>query len=62
MNDGSFEKLVNGTVTPQGMPYCAGYACGYHMIKQYLKKTGKSVVEAALIPASDILKEIDDFW
>lgn len=37
MNDGSFEKLVNGTVTPQGMPYCAGYACGYHMIKQYLK-------------------------
>jgi uncharacterized protein YjaZ len=47
---------------PQGMPYCAGYACGYHMIKHYLKKTGKSVVEATLIPASDILKEIEDFW
>lgn len=47
---------------PQGMPYCAGYACGYHMIKHYLKKTGKSVVEATLTPASDILKEIEDFW
>ena len=47
---------------PQGMPYCAGYACGYHMIKHYLKKTGKSIVEATLTPASDILKEIEDFW
>lgn len=46
----------------QGMPYCAGYACGYHMIKHYLKKTGKSIVEATLTPASDILKEIEDFW
>ncbi|WP_423243751.1 DUF2268 domain-containing putative Zn-dependent protease [Clostridium estertheticum] len=21
------------------LPYCAGYACGYHMVKHYLKKT-----------------------
>lgn len=47
---------------PQGMPYCAGYACGYHMIKHYLKKTGKSIVEATLTSAGDILKEIEDFW
>lgn len=47
---------------PQGMPYCAGYACGYHMIKYYLKKTGKSIVVATLTSASDILKEIEDFW
>lgn len=46
----------------QGMPYCAGYACGYHMIKHYLKKTGKSIVEATLTPASDIVKEIEGFW
>ena len=47
---------------PQGMPYCAGYACGYHMIKHYLKKTGKSIEEATLMPADKILKEIEDFW
>ncbi|KGM92855.1 Zn-dependent protease [Clostridium novyi A str. 4552] len=47
---------------PQGMPYCAGYACGYYMIKHYLKKTGKSIVEATLTPSSNILKEIEDFW
>ncbi|MGL5087731.1 MAG: DUF2268 domain-containing protein, partial [Clostridium sp.] len=46
----------------QGMPYCAGYACGYHMIKYYLKKTGKSIVEATLIPGVNILKEIEGFW
>lgn len=47
---------------PQGMPYCAGYACGYHMIKHYLKKTGNSIVEATLIPAGEILKEVENFW
>lgn len=47
---------------PVGLPYCAGYACGYHMIKHYLKKTGKSIVEATLTPASEIMKEIEDFW
>ena len=24
---------------PVGLPYCAGYACGYLLIKHYLKKT-----------------------
>lgn len=47
---------------PQGMPYCAGYACGYHMIKYYIKKTGKSILEATITPAGDILKEIEGFW
>lgn len=47
---------------PVGLPYCAGYACGYHMIKYYLKKTGKSIVEATLLPYKDIIKEIKDFW
>jgi len=47
---------------PVGLPYCAGYACGYYMIKYYLKKTGKSIVEATLTPASEILKEIEGFW
>jgi uncharacterized protein YjaZ len=47
---------------PIGMPYCAGYACGYAMIKHYLKKTGKSIYEATIIPTADIMKEMEDFW
>ena len=47
---------------PVGLPYCAGYACGYHMIKYYLKKTGKSIIEATKIPADEILKEVEGFW
>lgn len=47
---------------PVGMPYCAGYACGYHLVKYYLKKTGKSIVEATLTPSKEILKEAEGFW
>jgi len=47
---------------PVGLPYCAGYACGYHLIKYYLKKTGKSIVEATILPASEILEAVEDFW
>jgi Predicted Zn-dependent protease len=47
---------------PVGLPYCAGYACGYYMIKHYLKKTGKSIEEATLLPASEIMKDMEDFW
>ncbi len=49
-------------VEPIGMPYCAGYACGYQLIKHYLKKTGKTIFEATITPTADILKEIEDFW
>lgn len=45
-----------------GMPYCAGYACGYHLVKYYLRKTGKSIIEATLIPAPEILEETQEFW
>ena len=47
---------------PVGLPYCAGYACGYYLIKYYLRKTGKSIVEATLIPSQEILKETQEFW
>lgn len=47
---------------PVGMPYCGGYACGYALIAHYLKKTGKSIFEATITPATDILKETEDFW
>lgn len=45
-----------------GLPYCAGYACGYHLVKHYLKKTGKSVIEATLLSANEILETAKDFW
>lgn len=47
---------------PVGLPYCAGYACGYHMIKYYLEKTNKSIVEATLLPYSEIIEGIKEFW
>lgn len=55
-----FAKLQN--YFPVGLPYCAGYACGYYMIKHYLNKTGKSIEEATMMPAIEIMKEIEDFW
>ena len=56
------ETAVLLNYSPVGLPYCAGYACGYHMIKYYLQKTGKSIIEATLTPADEILKEVEDFW
>ena len=56
------ETAVLLNYSPVGLPYCAGYACGYHMIKYYLQKTGKSIIEVTLIPADEILKEVEDFW
>lgn len=47
---------------PVGMPYCGGYACGYALIRYYLKKTGNSVFDATILPAGDILKNAEDFW
>lgn len=47
---------------PVGLPFCAGYACGYYLIKHYLKKTGKTIIEATLTPTSEILEAVEDFW
>lgn len=48
--------------TPVGLPYCAGYACGYHLIKYYLKKTKKSIIEATITSSEEILKDSEGFW
>lgn len=56
------EIAVLQNYPPVGLPYCAGYACGYHLVKHYLNKTGKSIVEATLLPASEILDASQDFW
>ena len=45
-----------------GMAYCGGYACGYALIRHYLKKTGKTIYEATITPTEEILKDTQDFW
>ncbi|WP_238653150.1 DUF2268 domain-containing protein [Paenibacillus piscarius] len=47
---------------PVNMPYSAGYACGYHLIKYYLRATGKTIWEATITPAAQILEEAKGFW
>lgn len=45
-----------------GMPYCAGYACGYWLVKHYLWKTGQNIYAATVAPTETILRETEDFW
>lgn len=42
-----------------GIPYCGGYAAGYHAIQAHLRKTGKTVAEVtkAFIEGEDIVKQ-----
>ncbi len=56
------ETMAMRGVKPVGMPYCAGYACGYYLIKHYLRKTGKNIYQATIISTEEILKESEDFW
>lgn len=53
-------KLQN--FKPVNMPYSAGYACGYHLIQYYLRKTGRTIFEATITPAAEILDEVKEFW
>lgn len=53
-------KLQN--FKPVNMPYSAGYACGYYLIQYYLKKTGRTIFEATITPAAEILDEVKEFW
>lgn len=45
-----------------GVPYCAGYACGYHLIGHYLKKTGTDIRRATTLDTREILREAGDFF
>jgi uncharacterized protein YjaZ len=47
-----------------GIPYCAGYAVGYHAVQSYLNKTSKTVAEAtkAFIDGVDIVKQSGYFF
>ncbi|MFC7373508.1 DUF2268 domain-containing protein [Fictibacillus iocasae] len=37
-----------------GLTNFAGYAVGYHVVQSYLKKTGKTIMEATVTPAEEI--------
>ncbi len=39
-----------------GVPDFAGYAIGYRVVQQYLKRTGKSVAEATFLPSKEIIE------
>lgn len=45
-----------------GLPYCAGYATGYYLIRYYLEKTGIPIEEATILPADEILSQTEGFW
>ncbi|AGZ25003.1 MULTISPECIES: DUF2268 domain-containing protein [Staphylococcus] len=47
---------------PMGIPYAAGYTCGYYLVKYYLEKTKCSIEKATIKPADEILKEVEAFW
>lgn len=42
-----------------GIPYCGGYAAGYHAIQKYLRKTGRNIAETtkAFIDGEDVVKQ-----
>jgi uncharacterized protein YjaZ len=42
-----------------GIPYCGGYAVGYHAVQAYLQKTGRTIAEAtkAFIDGEDVVKQ-----
>lgn len=42
---------------PVGLSRNAGYTIGYHLVKDYLKNTGKTIAEATLTPSETIVKE-----
>lgn len=36
--------------TPRGLPYCAGYAVGFEVVRAYCANTGSSVADATYVP------------
>jgi uncharacterized protein YjaZ len=39
-----------------GIPFCGGYAVGYHAVQAYLKNTGISIEKATIIDGDEIMK------
>lgn len=54
---GSWVAGQMGGIVDVGMPNFGGYAVGYHTVQAYLKRTGKTIEEATLLPAAEIIAE-----
>ncbi|GGJ44982.1 hypothetical protein GCM10007111_03730 [Virgibacillus kapii] len=39
-----------------GMPFCGGYAVGYHAVQAYLRKPGISIEKATITDGDEIIK------
>lgn len=39
-----------------GIPYCGGYAVGYHAVQDYIKRTGISAAEATILDGDEIMR------
>ncbi len=39
-----------------GIPFCGGYAVGYHAVQAYLKRTGISIEKATIIDGDEIMR------
>lgn len=50
---GDTHTAADGTTQP--IPPLAGYALGYKLVRAYLQRTGRSVVEASLLPAEELI-------
>lgn len=48
---------AQGDLPRAGVPAYAGYAIGYQVVQAYLRRAGKSVVEATFVPAREIIAE-----
>lgn len=42
---------------PVGLPYAAGYAVGYQVVKAFLKESGKNILEATFTPSQKIIED-----
>ena len=51
-----FGDLIPGALQT-GVPPLGGYAIGYRVVKAYVKRTGKSVVDTSFVPAKQIIEE-----
>lgn len=46
---------------PVGLPYCAGYAVGYHVVQAYMNKRNKTIYEATLASTNEIIQGSEMF-
>ena len=58
-SDVDYEKYMFGD-EKSGIPWCAGYAIGFRLVQNYLKRNKKTVTEILEIAPSEIIDEIQE--